>query len=78
MGRNAEEQNAFDAEREELASFGDRAVEIEARDARHRLDWAGVGIVLHDEERLDELLDRNAMLADESAHDLASAQAART
>ncbi len=73
VGWHAEEQNTFDSNREELASFGNRAVEVEARDARHRIDWAGVGIVLHDEEWLDELLGRNAVLANKSAHDLASA-----
>ena len=38
----------------------------------------GVARALGDEERLHELLDVDAMLADERAHDLAAAQTPRT
>ena len=58
MRGNPEEQHALDADGEELARLGHRAVEIEARDAGHRRDRARIAGAFHDEERLHELLDR--------------------
>ncbi len=77
-GGNAEEQHALDAERKELACRGDGAVELEACDAGHRLDRSRIRGAFGDEERLDELLDVDAVLANERAHDLGAAQTPRT
>ncbi len=77
MRGDSEEQHALDAELEQLARFGDRCVEVEARDAGHRLDRSGVARAFGDEERRNELLDVDPVLADERAHDLVAAQPPR-
>ena len=78
MRRNSEEQHAANAEREQFARFGDGAVDGEARDPGHRRDRAGVRRPLGDEERRDETVEGDAVLAHERADGLGPPQPART
>jgi hypothetical protein len=77
IGWNTEEQHGLYAEHEEFVRRLKRFIECEPRDSGHRLDRPGVCGSFGDEERLDELLDVNAVLADERANDFGSAQAPR-
>ena len=73
---DSEEQHAAYSEAVEFARFGDRAVARQPRDAGHRADRPRIFVALRDEERSDQLFDRDAMFANERAHDVAAAQAA--
>ncbi len=63
MRGDAEQEHGVDAEAGEFAALRDRVVDGSPRDARHRRDRSGVAVAFDDEERLDELIEMDAMFA---------------
>ncbi len=73
--RQAEQQNARDAERGGLAGLLDGAVDRQVVDARHRRDRGPALAARDDEHRVDQVVDRQLGLAHEAAQETGAPEA---